>query len=149
MTNQEAFDKVWDHFVTRGGPPSVDLTGPEPGCVYRGPNGERCGAGVLLPDEAYDPGMEGVAIGAILGSVQLHQKLHQKRELTIKAADKIRAAFTEFDRAFVAEIQRAHDEAAVEGGDHCRTPKLLPDFPGHVRENLLRVAKVFRLTVPA
>jgi hypothetical protein len=31
-------------------------------CLYRGPNGTKCFAGALLPDELYDPEFEGIGI---------------------------------------------------------------------------------------
>jgi hypothetical protein len=47
MTEQEVFNKVWDHIITQGNP-SVNKDG---NCLYRGPNGLKCAAGILLTDE--------------------------------------------------------------------------------------------------
>ncbi len=59
MTNQDAFNIVWEHFVVKGNPPSrSELYG----CAYRGENGERCAAGLLIPDEKYTPKMEGFTV---------------------------------------------------------------------------------------
>lgn len=33
----------------------------EGNCVYRNPDGLRCAAGVLIPDDLYNPGIEGDA----------------------------------------------------------------------------------------
>jgi hypothetical protein len=56
MTNQEIFNKVWQHFVVEGNPRSVE---PEKRyCAYRGPNGSKCAFGLFIPDEKYDPEME-------------------------------------------------------------------------------------------
>ena len=54
-TLQETFDIVASHLL-RQGRRSVDSEGR---CLYRGPNGLKCGAGCLIPDELYDPDIEG------------------------------------------------------------------------------------------
>ena len=56
MTDQEIFDAVWKGAKAQGFARSMrdeDL------CVYRAPNGLKCYAGLLIPDEVYDPGIEG------------------------------------------------------------------------------------------
>ena len=58
-TLQEAYDTIVDWFEQPEHDRSVDDKGI---CVYRGPNGNRCAVGVLLPDEEYDPKMEGSMI---------------------------------------------------------------------------------------
>ena len=47
MTKQEVFNKVWDHIIAQG-TPSLDDRGY---CLYRGPNGLKCAAGIFLTDE--------------------------------------------------------------------------------------------------
>lgn len=54
MTKQEMFDAVWDHFVVKGSPKSMQ----EYSCRYRGPGGSCCAVGVLMTDEQYSPGLE-------------------------------------------------------------------------------------------
>jgi hypothetical protein len=57
LSNQEVFDRVWDHFITKKNPQSID--NPEDhSCLYRGPNGKKCAAGILIPDEKYSPELE-------------------------------------------------------------------------------------------
>lgn len=63
LTLQEAFNQVWDWFVVQGNPQSTTDHG-EPICQYRGPNGAKCAAGVLLTDEEYKPSMEGSSFQA-------------------------------------------------------------------------------------
>ena len=48
MTDQEIFDKVWAHIIAQGVP---SMNG-EGRCLYRGPNGTKCAAGIFLPDDA-------------------------------------------------------------------------------------------------
>lgn len=55
-TNQEIFDTVVKHLRSQGCK-SID---PETGnCLYRGPNGKKCAAGCLIPDDKYEESMEG------------------------------------------------------------------------------------------
>ena len=37
---------------------TTDEESPDPFCVYRSPEGNRCAFGVVIPDEEYDSGME-------------------------------------------------------------------------------------------
>lgn len=60
LTLQECFDKVWDWFVVHGKPASLKEGTIE--CLYRGPNGTKCAAGVLMPDDIYDPRCEDTTI---------------------------------------------------------------------------------------
>lgn len=55
MTKQQAFNKVWQHFVVEKNPPSINKKGD---CLYRGPNGEKCAAGLFIPDDKYRRSME-------------------------------------------------------------------------------------------
>ncbi len=54
MTAQEIFDTVVAH-LRKQGRKSYDGRI----CLYRGPNGTKCAAGCLIPDELYTPGIEG------------------------------------------------------------------------------------------
>jgi len=62
ITNQEIFDKVWNHFVVNKGPASFNN---ESGmCKYRGDNGAKCAVGLFIPDEDYDPKIENYTANA-------------------------------------------------------------------------------------
>jgi hypothetical protein len=72
-TNQEIFDTVAKHLLTQmarsvafvpGGGFSAE---PVEQCRYRGDNGLKCAAGILIPDALYRPVMEG--FGVMHGSV--------------------------------------------------------------------------------
>lgn len=63
MTNQELFDKVATHLLKQGRR-SVRANGE---CAYRGKDGLRCAIGVLIPDDKYGRGLEGLSSDA--GSV--------------------------------------------------------------------------------
>lgn len=58
-TKQEVFDIVVKHLFTQK-QQSVECEGGR--CLYRGPNGLKCAVGVLIKDEDYKVGMEGVAV---------------------------------------------------------------------------------------
>ncbi len=54
MTPQEIFDKVATHLLSQNVKSQDAMR-----CVYRGPFGRKCAVGVLIPDELYQPIMEG------------------------------------------------------------------------------------------
>jgi hypothetical protein len=56
LNKQEAFDKAVKGIILQGGPSREDGG---TGCLYRGPDGKKCAIGYLIPDELYDPDMEG------------------------------------------------------------------------------------------
>jgi len=60
MNDQEAFDRVATHIFVQGEPAIFDGR-----CVYRTPQGLRCAIGVLIPDNQYDPMMEGKSVQEI------------------------------------------------------------------------------------
>jgi hypothetical protein len=87
-THQETFDIVYNAILKQGCF-SYDLA---EGCLYRGPNGVKCAAGHLIPDDKYDPKMEG--IDAHLGIVK-----------TILVKE-------DYDIEFVRQLQVIHDTHA-------------------------------------
>jgi hypothetical protein len=54
-TKQETFDTVARHLLTQGEKSEIDGVG----CAYFGQEGRRCAAGVLIPEDKYDPEFEG------------------------------------------------------------------------------------------
>lgn len=65
MTNQEAFDGVWNHLITLKSPKSMVGTH----CKYRGNLGAKCAIGALLPDNLWTPGIEGYKIKRLVDIV--------------------------------------------------------------------------------
>lgn len=51
---QELFDQVVAGLALQGFQTATDVNG----CLYRAPNGRKCGIGQLIKDEDYDPVME-------------------------------------------------------------------------------------------
>jgi hypothetical protein len=73
MTPQEIFDTVARHLFTQGQRAGYERNREDYGdesfaCRYRGPGGTTCAVGVLIPDAAYDPEMEGAGVTMLLDS---------------------------------------------------------------------------------
>lgn len=99
LTKQSMFDTAARHIIAQS-EPSIgafrDTQGV--GCVYRGPNNQRCAFGPFIPDNKYVPAMEGR-----------------------NAADVIQEFDIGFPRnrhdliQFAVELQRCHDNASSLG----------------------------------
>ena len=59
MTNQELLNKIYNALVLQDAP-SISAGGE---CQYRGPDGKKCAAGFVLPDEYYSGDFEGLGVG--------------------------------------------------------------------------------------
>jgi hypothetical protein len=53
MNNQELFNKAYVGLAWQGFEQSISVS-----CLYRGPNGRKCGIGQAIPDELYVPEMD-------------------------------------------------------------------------------------------
>jgi hypothetical protein len=129
---QDTFNTVWNHFVVGCGKPSYkprdgsNSAGVE--CMYRGPNGAKCGIGILIPDDEYNEKFEGNAVESLNPS------------LFGLDADTTQG---EKDFEFLMDIQAAHDFAA---GDAELQPGR--SFSDLMRSQLKGVAEVAGLKVP-
>lgn len=65
MTDQEIFNRVWEH-LNKQREASVLETTDNAVCAYRTPDGKMCAVGCLIPDELYHPDMEGKTVGGLL-----------------------------------------------------------------------------------
>lgn len=63
QTAQELFDQVATHLLTQNAK-SIAYSSANDGvsCRYRGPNGLRCAIGIFIPDDQYEPWMEGEVV---------------------------------------------------------------------------------------
>lgn len=127
MTNQEAFDAVYRHFIINDAPYSVDI---ENECMYRGPGGEKCAGGLLIPDFMYKSSMEGKKIGALLGDVIVSggKVAYDYPELV--------EYFSGTDIGLLKLLQRSHDATS-----YTRDKK-------QMTEQLKLIAKEYNLTIP-
>lgn len=74
MNSQEIFDKVAEHLLTQNcRSVKKDALGMYP-CVYRTTEGLKCAIGCLIPEELYDPLMEGLPVETLLrGFIELRE----------------------------------------------------------------------------
>lgn len=83
ITKQEIFDTVVRHLWAQG-EQAIDRGV----CQYRAPGGLKCAVGILIPDDKYDPKMDG---SMILREVMFRVELGQEHF------------------GFLSELQAAHD----------------------------------------
>lgn len=74
-TAQEIFDTVVNHLRQQG---ETALSEDEQICAYRGRNGTKCAAGILIPDEMYSPKMEGHGIDTLLNGGLIPSPLREE-----------------------------------------------------------------------
>jgi hypothetical protein len=60
-TEQEVYDKTWEHLVTQGKPASG-----LGGCYYRTADGLKCAFGFWIKDNQYDPKMENRSASSVI-----------------------------------------------------------------------------------
>lgn len=84
MTNssQEIFDKVATHLLTQKEKSTQELsTGTR--CVYRSPKGLKCAVGCLIPDELYNPSLEGYTASGLSYEIKIAIGYNDKTALLI------------------------------------------------------------------
>lgn len=137
MTNQEAFDRVWDWFVVRKGQKSTMVfDGGERGCAYRGADGARCAVGCLIPDELYNLSMEQTSITVLL------------MDPGYGSSPPLRAHFSGVSQSLLSEMQSAHDGFDTDHyGD--QTDVAAERFTAHMEHALRNAARIYDLTVPS
>ena len=60
-TSEWTAQKVYDTILfglRKQAAPSIEMVNEWPACRYRSKDGKKCAAGMLIPDELYDPGFE-------------------------------------------------------------------------------------------
>lgn len=69
-SNQDAFNRVWQHFIVEKNPRCV--TPNTKTCIYRNETGKNgCAAGIMIPYKFYSTSMEGEPIDVLLKSMQV------------------------------------------------------------------------------
>ena len=110
MTRQETFDFVCSALLKQGKPsldarPVLSVNSiPMTSCGYRGVDGTKCAAGYLIPDEEYDPDLEGATLEEPNYNTRtaLAQKKTRLREIVGRQGH---------DLTLVYKLQKAHDNA--------------------------------------
>lgn len=121
MSLQNTFNIVWKH--------ASQMTEPAHGsigkCMYRTPQGQKCLAGCLIPDEKYD----------------------QSFETFTCEYEPIQDVLTEegHHASFVYQLQLCHDEAGL---PIAPLDSRLNIWHADMMDKLRKVAKQFKLTVP-
>lgn len=128
--NQEDFNAVWNHFIVGDGKPSLNPNGI--GCAYRALDGSKCAVGLLMPDDVYDPSIEGAGVyGLYNGNVGVRR---------VNISQEMRRWLSRHDKELLAAMQSAHDSAAdLQYGGFRRRLEL----------RLRSIATEFDLTIPA
>ena len=110
MTEQEIFDTVLTHLREQGEAATTD----DGSCRYRGADGTACAVGCLIPDELYDPLIEGLTVVQIVKAAMPAPRQHQAQA---------RAPFTRITNHIGAEhlqllqeLQDAHDVYLFDSG---------------------------------
>ena len=75
MNEQEVYDIIITHLRKQGSKSmlsedqteQLDSYADEGICAYRGADGKKCAAGIMIEDFEYSPKMEGINIGSVLG----------------------------------------------------------------------------------
>lgn len=139
MNKQEAFDKIWNHFVVKGGKQSVQSAssaaknGDEyegPLCLYRGPAGARCAVGVLLSSDVI------AKMKKKYGKTWNFQTVADLTE-DMPSVKKLFRDMGDDGPAFLEDVQKAHD-----------APNSPERFQRRITEGLKGVAKRYYLAVP-
>lgn len=90
-TKQETFNKVAEHLITQWAKAEGEY-----GFAYHAPDGKKCAVGCLIPDEIYDPDLEG--------------------QLAYDFPDTlIEAIAPDGDRDMLRDLQQVHDNVPVFG----------------------------------
>lgn len=82
-------------------------TGTKDVCMYRGPDGKKCGVGLFIPDPLYDPIFEGRSAEGLKDAIGLNGLPEQ----VAKLYPEILAAFP-LKLEGMQKIQNKHDEAS-------------------------------------
>lgn len=106
-SKQETFDTVVSFLIAQGKPAKG-----RDGCMYRGPDGTKCAAGCLIPDEMYSEDMEGGGIGIRL--VNYPKPLPYSWEWRSKMVSSV-LANCGHDLELVNDLQYAHDDSTLIG----------------------------------
>lgn len=72
-TKQFEFDAVVNHLFAQGGP-AVSQGG---GCSYRNPEGKMCAVGCRIPDDIYQPAMEGKYLTDLMSQFRVPEEIAQ------------------------------------------------------------------------
>lgn len=98
---QELFNKVIAH-LTEQNARAVARNGDS--CRYRSAAGLKCAIGCLIPDELYDPSIEGMGVTPLLFGMEDPRHMN-----FVKILRRVTGMETEADAEFLGHLQDLHD----------------------------------------
>ena len=108
MQRQDVYNRVKAHLHSMVGPARDGSS-----CVYRGDSGSRCAVGCLIPDDKYDPAIEGLVVARIAeNDVAESQAVNYARLADVLE----QSGLPPTDRtlmALLARLQQVHDNFDV------------------------------------
>lgn len=120
MTPEEVVSKVATRLYDGYGPADVRDGVSNLRCMYRTPYGKSCAVGCLIPDDVYDPNIEGTVMGSLYvqdGLFHAYIGACERREVLAHVLNASGIPATEAMLAFLQRMQEAHDN--------------LPNWHGH------------------
>ncbi len=125
MNRQQVFDRVYTYFITDKNPRSIGKGAVD--CLYRGPDGAKCAAGLFILDEDYNVCMEGNTVDS------MDYKILERGGVDMST-----------DGYLLSDLQSAHDDDTIfEEGTYERIKN-----PLNFEERLRKVAETYKLEVP-
>ncbi len=104
MNKQEVFDKVASHLLTQKRL-SVNKNNSAI-CRYKTKKGLKCAIGCLIPDELYDPDIEGRTVNMIISSGEPSEKTLKLKSILYQV---LGGTLLLEDYLFLIELQQIHD----------------------------------------
>lgn len=140
ITAQQAFETAVRGVITQG-KPAMSMINGHPLCRYRGDNGTKCAVGMLIPDEAYVPSMEGITVTALTARFEALRPL-QPFANTLRAVQIAHDESAQMspDADFVAEFKAKLREFIQQGVDYANKREWAPGtaiFPDHLNFDFL------------
>jgi hypothetical protein len=124
-TKQKLAQDIYQWFIVDKNPRSTDDT-MGVSCMYRGPTEKhRCGVGCVMPDEIYNPRMEGKTIGQLM--TMNHGDLSKSSKFELAVFD----YFGKSNMAFLISCQYWHDAGPDDDGNYLSKESLLAAFQQH------------------
>lgn len=113
MTPQQIFDTVSVGLLTQ----NRKSVRSRNYCLYRGPKGAKCAAGLLIPDDLYDKVIENTQIGMLLRSecsvsFGVSEKTDRLNEIGKAICDRLQ--LTPAGISLIAALQSVHDNNPVD-----------------------------------
>lgn len=106
MTAQEIFDTVLAHLRKQG----KASTNRSNGCRYRGEGGTSCAVGCLIPDELYDPVIEGLVVEQLMGADSPPSSYKSRAQEVLPIMARIEGHLGAEHLKLLEDLQAAHDE---------------------------------------